>query len=175
MAGSSISEGRTESWSSYTAFVAALARIDAHFEWLRVFLGHAPPEGSYGGRLIVLQSENGQLKEHTSAIDDLNHPPDFGSTRLIILSYEEAWSINRELLDHVALSLNLPPFFLLQHFLYWDKSEAAFPGYPRNYEDGLPSIAASETLSLEIGWTRFLHMSAMIVKAASGSESTISE
>ncbi|CAD6572448.1 MAG: hypothetical protein ASARMPRED_005339 [Alectoria sarmentosa] len=173
MAGSSVSEGRTESWSSYTAFLAALARVDAHFEWLRVFLGHAPPQGSYGGRLIVLQSENGQLTEHTSAIEDLNHPPHFGSTRLIILSYEEVWSINRELLDHVTLSLNLPPFLFLQHFLYWDKSEAAFPGYPRDYEDGIPPIAVSETSSLEIGWARLLHMSAMIVKAASGTEGTI--
>lgn len=118
MPDSSISAGRPQSWSSYTAFVTALTRVDANFEWLRLFLSHTPAEGSSGGRLIVLQSENGQLKEHTGAIDNLSLPPDFGSTRLIILSYEEVWSIDRELLDHVALSLDVPPFFLLQHFLY---------------------------------------------------------
>jgi len=59
---------------------------------------------------------------------------------------EEAWSLDRELLDKVALALNWSPYFLLQHLEYQGhRSESSFPDplecpHPMN-------------LSLEVGWT----------------------
>lgn len=98
------------SWANYTAFVKTLARVDISFEWLAFFFSQRGQ--SLGGKLNMLESHRDILKEHACSLDDLGIPPKPENTRIVVFSYEEAWGLDRELLDKVALALNLPPYFL---------------------------------------------------------------
>ena len=154
-------------WTTYTDYVKTLARADPSFAWLAYFFSQTPLSSNSGGQLNVLESHNDTLKEYACPLEDLGISPKAGTTRIVVFSYEEAWGIRREVLDQVALALNLPPYFLWQHLEYpGHPGENAFPGSPGVPHYTRPSAAASEVMSLEIGWTSFFHMSAMIASPA---------
>ena len=118
----------------------------------------------------VLETNADVLEDHVCSLDELEFPPERGTTRIVVFSYEEVWSCDREVLDKVALTLNLPPFFLLQHLQYWGhQNEESFPQDLRVLSDDRPHRATSEVLSLEIGWTPLLHMFGMIASPATPS------
>ncbi|KAI9875290.1 MAG: hypothetical protein M1830_008655 [Pleopsidium flavum] len=155
------------SWPTYAAYVDALARVDSNFEWLARFFSRSQQGVSTGEQLNILESNNDTLEDHACSLDELESPPRPGSTRIVVLSYNEAWSLDREVLDKVALSLNLPPFFLWQHLQYdGHQGEAAYPKDLSDPSHNKPFPAASEVLSLEIGWTPYFHMSGMIASPA---------
>ena len=162
------------SWPSYTTFVNALTRVDPDFEWLKRFFSQQQQGRSSDGHLNILESHGDTIKDNACSLDDLSLPPEAGSTRIVVLSYGEVWSLNRELLDKVALALNLSPYFLWQHLEYFGHhSESACPDLPKGYDYMKPSAAASETLSLEIGWSPFFHMSAMIASFKTSSTGSV--
>ena len=151
------------SWPDYTTFVNAVARVNPEFKWLARFFSHRPQSEPAGGQLNILESHGDTIEANACSLDDLNVPPKVGNTRIVVLSYGEVWSLNRELLDRVALALNLPPYYLWQHLEYNSHDrEDVFPVGLEGPHYTRPSAAASEVLSLEIGWTPYLHMSGTI-------------
>ena len=161
-------------WSNYTTFVHAVAQVDPNFEWLDRFLSHHQQGRFLGGQLNIFESCGDTIKDNACSLEDLNLPPKADTTRIVVLSYDEAWSLNRELLDKVALALDLSPYFLWQHLEYPNHhAENAFPGPLGGPHHTRSSAVASETLSLEIGWTPFLHMSAMIASSKTSSTGSV--
>jgi len=161
-------------WPNYTIFINAVARVDPDFEWLARFLSQHQQRRFSGGQLNILESHGDTIKDNACSLDDLDIPPKVDSTRIVVLSYEEVWSLNRELLDKVALALNLSPYFLWQHLEYQGhNSESAFPDPLGGPYYMRPSAAASEILSLEIGWTPYFHMSAMIASPKTSSTGSV--
>lgn len=163
-------------WATYAAYVDSLARVDPNFEWLARFFSRRQQGQSKGVQLNILESNNDILKDHACSLDKLDSAPGPGHTRIVVLSYVEAWSLDREILDKVALSLNLPPFFLWQHLQYKGlRSETTFPEDLRSHNYSRPSLAASEVTSLEIGWTALFHMSGMIASPGTPSRGSTSK
>lgn len=122
----------------------------------------------------ILESHGDTIKNNVCSLDGLNLTLKAGSTRIVVLSYGEAWSLNRELLDKVALALDLSPYSLWQHLEYQGHhSESAFPDPLGGSYYMRPSAVASETLSLEIGWTPFFHMSAIIASSKTSSTGSV--
>ena len=157
-------------WPTYTSFVNALARVDSNFQWLSHFFSRNRQGDSLGGNLNIIESSTSNIKDHACSLDDLQTPPKLGNTRIVVLSYEESWALDRKVLDKIAISLNLPPFFLWHHLEYeGNRSEKAFPEDLRGWSNSRPYSAASKVKSLEIGWTPFFHMSGMVASPATAS------
>ena len=109
-------------------------------------------------------------------LDELESPPRPGNTRFVVLSYNESWSLDREVLDKIALSLNLPPFFLWQYFQYWGyHTEETFPKDLRYPNNDRPISVASEVLSFEIGHSPIFHMSGIMASPATPSAGATSK
>ena len=162
------------SWPNYRTFVNAVARVDPNFEWLDNFFSQHQQRRSLEGQLNILESDGETIKENACSLDDLNLPPKAGATRIVVLSYKEVWTLDRELLDKLALALNMPPYFLWQHLEYQGNgTESAFPGPVKISSHGGYPAAASETLSLEIGLTPSRHMSAMIASCKTSSTGSV--
>ena len=106
------------SWPDYRTFVNAVARVDPNFEWLDNFFSQHQRRLSSEGQLNILESHGETIKDNACSLDDLNFPPKAGTTRIVVLFYKEVWSLDRELLDKLALALNLSPYFLWQHLEY---------------------------------------------------------
>ena len=164
------------SWPDYASFVKAVARVDREFQWLDLFFSHGLPKHLSGGQLDIIECHGDVIGSSTCSLDDLHLPPKAGSTRIIVLSYDEVWSLDRELLDKVAFALNLPPYFLLQHLEYNGNDCEDF--FPPSVRDGgnarnRPAAAASQTMSLELGRTDYFHMSAMIVSPSTSSSGSV--
>ena len=158
------------SWPDYASYVNALSQVDTDYEWLAKFFSHNQQSHPSEGHLNILESHEDIIEDYACSLDDLHTPPRAGVTRIVILSYKEIWALDRKVLDKVALTLNLSPYFLWQHLEYrGHHKESAFPGAWEGSMYMLPSAAASEVHSLEIGSTQFLHMSAMIAFPATSS------
>lgn len=135
---------------NYTTFINAVARVDPNFEWLASFFSHHQQRSSSGGRLKILESSRDIVKDNACSLDNLHIPPKAGSTRIVILSYGEAWSLNRQLLDKVAFALNLSPYFLWQHLEYHGHhGETSFPS-PLGILPYTRPSTTSKILSLKI-------------------------
>ncbi|KFY53508.1 hypothetical protein V496_07529 [Pseudogymnoascus sp. VKM F-4515 (FW-2607)] len=83
----------------------------------------------------------------------------------LYIYYEEAWSINRDLLDEIAFELNLPPYFLWQHFDHSElELESTYPGQNRlDMGWTRPYVEPSRLSSFEVGYFGFQHLSAILV------------
>ena len=157
------SEHSLYSWPSYTAFVNALAQVDSGYEWLAAFFSQTSQGRAPGGQCKILESHGDVVERTVKSLDHLNISPPASTTRIVVLSYKEAWSLDRKLLDRVAMALNLSPYFLWQHLEYPNNySENACADDVRASGRTRPSAAASDTMSLEVGWTSLFHMSAII-------------
>lgn len=152
-----------DGFASYNAYVQALSRQFPDFEWLARFFSHRPQVLESKTRVTILDSEDGILKTRRFSLDTLAVPPRPGTTRLVILSYQEVWSIERYLLDAVAMALNLPPYFLSQHLQYeYNTKEKSAPLDPDATNSVLPLPRGPGSLSLEVGLSEITHLSGMI-------------
>ena len=176
MAPASVSNDYDDGFSTYTEYIKALAQGDPQFSWLASFFSYRPLKPVSTAEISIVDIENGTLKDTPFLLDELAVSPPCGSTRLVILSYDEAWGIERDIHDGLAMTLNLPPYFLWQHFAY--ENNANEPSAPKDQEtrDEIPSPPRGPgSLSLEVGWTQFLHMSGMVVPPQSTAEGTVSK
>ncbi|KAL8720338.1 MAG: hypothetical protein Q9181_007925 [Wetmoreana brouardii] len=144
-------------WPDYKTFVQELAKVDSNFEWLAKFFSDTPLEPA--GDLNILESHDDIVEDHTCSIDDLHIPPNAGTTRIVVLFYEQRWKLDRVMVGKVAFALNLPPYFLLQHLDYGNITR--------------PPVAASEVQSLELSWGKSGHLSAMIAPPATASTGSV--
>jgi len=112
-----------------------------------------------------MDSENGQMIEKTIPLHSLQVCPSTVKTRIVYIYYGDAWSINRDLLDEIALELNLPPYFLWQHFDHSElELESTYPGQDRlDMGQTRSYVASSQLLSFEVGYFGFLHLSAILL------------
>ena len=115
-------ESRTQpSFKSYLEYVTQLMKIEPQFEWLYQFLskeGAQPPETV----LILADSIDNRL--HVSNFS--SNPSGFQKeiqyraisvqTRIVLVCYQQTWSVNRDIVDKVGLAFNVDPTFLWEHF-----------------------------------------------------------
>ncbi|KAL9586733.1 MAG: hypothetical protein Q9203_003757 [Teloschistes exilis] len=154
-----------ENWPNYATFVKALAPIDRNLQWLADFISQDAGPTSEGS-LHVLEYDEDGIKDQAYSFDKLHSPPAAGSTRIVLLSHSNTWNLDRELLDRVALSLNLPPYFVSQHLhrtRYFQEHPS--PHDPDNSTTKLPSASPW----LEMWFMISLHLSAMVTFPASAS------
>lgn len=152
-------------FSSYTDFVQLLASQQPQYKWLLDFLIHATDGLGQNTKLFVADSENGCLVQKSIQPELLGQCPSSVKTRLVLIHYEEVWSIDRGLVDRVSLALNVPPYFLWQHFEHSSHNcERSAPNY-RPIDLGLRRhiISPSQMFSLEIGDNGLLHMSSLLL------------
>lgn len=129
---------------------------------------HTNAPATSEGSLHVLECDEDGIKDQACSFDKFHSPPAAGSTRIVLLSHSNAWNLDRELLDRVALSLNLPPCFVSQHLYRTSYSEERPLHYdPDNFTAQLPSASPW----LEMGFMISLHLSAMVSSPASASAS----
>ena len=148
--------------------------MDSSFQWLSRFFSRNRQGNSSEGHLNILECSDDTIKDHACSLDELKDSPGPGSTRIVVFSYRQAWALDREVLDKIAIALNLPPFFLWQHLEYdGNRREGPCPEDLKHLSDGRPYHAASKMLSLEIGWTPFFHMSGMIASPATPSAGAV--
>ena len=107
---------------SYTEYIKVLAKGDPQFSWLARFFSYRPQNPVSTTELSIVEIENETLVNKSFSLDELAVSPPPGTTRLLILSYDEAWGIKRDILDGFAMALNLEPYFLWQHFAYEDNA-----------------------------------------------------
>ena len=151
------------SWPDYTTFVNALARDDSAYEWLAAFFADVRRGAAAVGQLNILESREDTLEHSAESLDRLHIPPPRGTTRIVVLSYTEVWSLDRTLLKKIAMNLNLSPYFLRQHLEYqYNHSEATCPDTIGASAYTRSPVASLDTLSLEVGWTPFFHLSAVM-------------
>ncbi|KAL9601480.1 MAG: hypothetical protein Q9179_002849 [Wetmoreana sp. 5 TL-2023] len=144
-------------WPDYATFVKELAKVDSNFKRLADFFSENLPREDLEGDLKILESHDDVIEDQTRSIDDLRIPPKAGTTRIVVLSYEMEWCLDRVMLDKVAFALNLPPFFLLQHL---DESGL------KDSQKSRPLVAASEVQSIELSWGFLTQLSTMIASPA---------
>lgn len=150
-------------WPNYTTFVKALAQVDHSYTWLAGFFSVNPDWQTAEGSLNILEINEDGIKDQACSLDGLHTPPIAGNTRIVVLSYYEVDNLNRELLDRVALSLNLPPGFLCRNLL---PLGSFVQDVSRNL-DRIMNERAPVFPSLDIGFMHELHLSAMVVSPAS--------
>ena len=157
---------KLEGFSTYASYIAALSSVDSRFEWLSHFWSHDPKPASPCDTILrVIDNENGLLRERSMPVEKITKCPKSTSVRLVILSYTETWSIDRHVLDKVAMALDLSPYFLWQHFDHEDidLENHAPSNRRRSMGPSIEPCAPSHTPSLEIGVTGSLQLSAILV------------
>jgi hypothetical protein len=117
------------SYPSYASYVAAISGIDQNLEWLRCFLLHPWPT-EQPTNLARVQSVDGELHIATpsgeASLQELLGPCLPGAdSGMIFISYPRKWSIDRQVLDAVALKYELSPVHLYRHLYHgssWNNS-----------------------------------------------------
>jgi len=104
---------------SYVQYLAQLEEINRSFYWIHRFFKHHPEKPE--GRVTVLdinaqgtiQMANGAVATNRDLLE--NQPPHI-SMRIVLLSYKDMWSLDRDLLDSVCYAFDLDPVELWAHF-----------------------------------------------------------
>lgn len=146
-------------FDSYAEFVESLALRQPQYEWLSRFFSHVPTNLGHKTNIFVADSEDGRLLQKVIQPELLQECPPSVKTRLILIDYEEAWSIDRDILDGVSFALDLPPYYLWQHFDH--KSVEFETSAPRDGRQCFTRvrIPPSQMFSLEVGDNNFMHLS----------------
>ena len=115
-------ESQTQpSFKSYLEYLTQLVKIEPQFEWLHQFLskeGAQPSEtiliiaDSIGNRLHVRNFSSDPSGFQTK----VQYRPVHVQTRIVLVCYEQTWSVNRDVVDKVGLAFNIDPTFLWEHF-----------------------------------------------------------
>ncbi|KFY76056.1 hypothetical protein V498_09774 [Pseudogymnoascus sp. VKM F-4517 (FW-2822)] len=152
-------------FSNYREYVQILEKLKPEFKWLAHFLCAPTPERASPTNILILDSENGKITERVIPLGSLRECSSNVKTRIVYIYYEEAWSINRDLLDEIAFELNLPPYFLWQHFDHSElELESTYPGQNRlDMGWTRPYVEPSRLSSFEVGYFGFQHLSAILV------------
>ena len=90
MASAHASNAPEDGFPTYGEYVEALAKVDPQFSWLARFFSHRPQSPASTTEISIVDSEEGILKNQHFSLNELGQSPPSGSTRLVILSYDEA-------------------------------------------------------------------------------------
>lgn len=142
-------------YDSYMQFINDCVPIWSEYEWLQRFLAYPSPDISETQVTIFdaveeKLEERGQFSSRTQDFDQiLTSGLGTGSFRLIIVTYNQVWRVDRAIIDKLGLQFDVDPSFFRRHFFYYfNYIEDAFkddePPQRRYDEDAI----LSETLSL---------------------------
>ncbi len=115
-------EPRTQpSFKSYLEYVTQLVKIEPQFEWLYQFLSKEGAQASETVLILADSIDNRLLVRNFSSDPsgfqkEVQYRPASVQTRIVLVSYEQTWSINRDVVDKVGLAFNVDPTFLWEHF-----------------------------------------------------------
>ncbi len=106
---------------SYRDYVASLAKDHPEFGWLNLFLAKPGANPSQISVLIADSLNNTmQLENFSSKVsechDALQQRPIEVKTRIILVSYHQTWSIDRDIADSIGLAFDIDPTFFWAHF-----------------------------------------------------------
>ncbi len=155
-------------FASYTEFVELLARRQPQYAWLSYFFSHIPDDQGHHTNMFVVDSEDRHLIQKSIAPEQLQQCSSSVQTRLVLIDYKDTWTIGRGLLDWVSFVLDLPPYYLWQHFDYKHNDlECSNPNSERIYM-GLKreAISPSQIISPEIGDNHFTQFPFLLITAS---------
>lgn len=115
-------ESRTEPpFKTYLEYVTTLAKMEPQFEWLFHFLSK---EGAEPSETVLILADSIDNRLHVSNFSsdpsgfqkEVQYRPVDVQTRIVLVCYEQTWSVNRDVVDKVGLAFNVDPTFLWEHF-----------------------------------------------------------
>ena len=143
------SSGNTERFTSYKDYVNFLAGKNSSYKFLAHVFNTDSPDPVFWDKytkLVILDSEDGQLTERPVSDSSLADCPTGVKTRIVLLSYGNVWSIDRKKLDKFAFDLDLPAFSLWEHLDHPGLHEELFHRGIREDLGPRPPFAASSGL-----------------------------
>jgi len=122
------------SFQTYADYIAKLKTRELQYDWLHDFFKGPGPTPSLTTVYVVDRLAHGMrvfgTRDATGLATLLNPRPDVSDVRarVIIMSYESTWTIDRPMLDFIAMKYQLSALHLFQH-LYHEGScaEADLP------------------------------------------------
>jgi hypothetical protein len=150
-------------YTSYADFVIHLSKRCPQYEFLSHFFSHNPTSSKNRMNLWIADSEHGELEEKIVQLDLVHNVPSSVKTRLVLIEYTESWNIDRSILDRICLNLDVPPYFLWQHFDHHELwSEIGHNRFGMGCK--IRRIPASRQISLEIGDFGASHASFLVLR-----------
>jgi len=117
------------SFSSYTDYVATLKESDGQYGWLHTFLSRPGPSPGVTEAFVIDRRSTGLkiwgARDMHGLSELLNRPSDHKS-RVIIISYPESWSFDRQILEFLAMRYALNPLHLFKHLCHRNSWTDAF-------------------------------------------------
>lgn len=151
---------------SYTEYVGSILPQWPEFRHLYDFLSSPSASGQKDGEVVIIDQRhdgniNAQRFESTSRglPVALSHKPSGVNARIVILQYQKAAEISRELVESVATRHHLSPLLLCNHFLGGDCGGSSY------------RPLRSFPQAFEFGFYRFLHASVLFLSSDSPEES----
>lgn len=92
------------SFATYTQYIGFLVQRQPQLEWLHRLLCRPAAQDPSRTNVFIADSENGQLTEKATPLHAVRHRPMSAKTRVIVVRYEFAWGIDREVIDEVAFA-----------------------------------------------------------------------
>lgn len=108
-------------FKSYREYIATLVKYERQYQWLHEFLakqGAQPSDTS----LVFADSIDNEIRitDFSSDLSGFEHEVEQRSsdiqTRIVLICYEETWSVDREIVDKVGLAFDIDATFLWEHF-----------------------------------------------------------
>ena len=153
-------------YTTYADFVIQLSKRRPQYKFLSQFFSHRPTSSEKETTLWIIDSEHGGLEEKNVQLGLVHSVSASVKTRLVLIEYSKSWTIDRSILDRICLSLDVPPYFLWQHFDHdelWSEIGHNRVGLGHK----IRRISASRQISLEIGDFGARHASFLIVRPSS--------
>jgi hypothetical protein len=154
-------------FKSCREYLSFLHSHDSNFKWLQNFFTYVPSEIT--SHAVIIDSVGGKLFQPLVTKGLLRSRPKRVSTRIIVLSYDDIWTLDRDTLDDICYGLDLDPIFLWRHFDD-DFSHLESPVDQLSKlrrEPRFQKLPPSEVLSLDIATDYYNHerMSVLIVNS----------
>lgn len=178
MATSGLATDYSPPFTTYRQYISTLASRHPAFQFLHRFLAYPSPSPIWTS-LRIADTTCTSITETMVPLPSIRHCAPEVKTRIVMVSYDKSWNINREVLDSLAFELDLSPCFVWQHLDYpFIDVENDKEMHPDRAELGPRPMypPASWTGSLEIGRSSgSVHLSAVVCPPSSDSKTQIRE
>jgi len=154
---SSISEMGEFKFQSYREYVKHLSLDYSELEWLSNFLSYSGTSpsvtrvriiDSIGSQYLKMQDFPAPGKRLSMALKSRS---DDIQTRIVIVSYIQSWSIDRDVINTIGVHFQLDPWFLWGHLdHYYESDEALCKNRHRGFQQKPVEPLPSERVSVEI-------------------------
>jgi hypothetical protein len=149
-------------FNTYAEYVRFLCRHDPRFKWLNHFFTTRAASDPTKTHVLVADSENSRFTttRGLEALQHLKNRSPLVKTRLVLVRHDKTMNVDRNIIDAIAYTLDLDPWFLWRHFDQDDDLEE------HRLEQGfdIPPALPSKRNSLGLGFSQYKYLSAVFLK-----------